>query len=339
MAHRDKKRRGIKHPVLLLALLALLAAASVLTILTLRTGTYLFAQKPVYSPEEIAAAEGKIQVNGEWYRKKRYIQTCLILGIDKTEGLVTDGNVNNQQNDFNALMVVNLEDRTYTVVYLNRDTMTNVPQLAADGTVIGGKREQLSLAHTYGTGGEDNCRNAARAVSKLLYGAPVDHYAAFYLDAIGTINDAVGGVTVKIEDDFSGVDSSLVRGSTVKLNASQAETFVRGRWGVSDQTNLNRMSRQRTYLTAWKEQAFARAGGDGQFFGDLTTRLEDSFATDLSLQKISDMSRYLQEFEEQEPRQPEGRSVKGRQFMEFYVDEEALMDLVLELFFEHTQAS
>lgn len=331
MAHRGNKQKIVKYPVLMLALLA---AAAVLAVLTIRSGTKILSRGTSYTPEEMAAAEGKIQVGGVWYRKKRYIKTCLVLGIDKAEDRVTDGSINNQQNDFNALMVVNLEDKTYTVVYLNRDTMTNVPQLAADGATIDGNYEQLSLAHTYGTGGQDSCRNAAQAVSNLLYGAPVDHYAAFYLDAIGTINDAVGGVTVKIEDDFSAVDKSLVMGQTVKLNAAQAETFVRGRWGVSDQTNLNRMSRQRTYLAAWKEQAFAKAGGDGQFFGELTTQLGDSCVTDLSLQQISDLSQYLQKFKELEHRQPEGRSVRGRQFMEFYVDDNALMDLVLELFFD-----
>lgn len=333
MAHRGKRREIVKHPVLLFALLA---AAAVLVILTIRSGSALRAQEKAYTLEEVAAAEGKIQVDGQWYRKKRYIQTCLILGIDKAEDRAVYGNVNNQQNDFNALMVVNLEDKTYQVIYLNRDTMTNVPQLAEDGTTIEGKREQLSLAHTYGSGGEDSCRNAAQAVSELLYGAPVDHYAAFYLDAIGAINDAVGGVTVKIEDDFSSVDPSLVMGQTVKLNAQQAETFVRGRWGVADQTNLNRMSRQQTYLKAWKELAFSKVGEDGNFFGDLVTRLGDNFVTDLSVQKISDMSKYLQEFEELEPCQPEGRSVKGKQYMEFYVDDEALMELVLELFFDKT---
>lgn len=330
MAHSRKKQK-IKHPVLLLVLLA---AAAVLAVLTIRLGTAILGKDPVYTLEELAAAEGKIQVNGQWYRKKRYLKTFLIMGIDKAENQTAEGLVNNQQNDFNALMLLNLEERTYRVVYLNRDTMTNVPQLAADGTPVEGKREQLSLAHTYGTGGEDSCRNAAQTVSKLLYGAPVDHYAAFYLDAIGTINDAVGGVTVKIKDDFSGADPSLVMGQMVRLNAAQAESFVRGRQGVSDQTNLNRMSRQRTYLTAWKELAFAKAAGDGQFFGNMIAQLGDNFVTDLSLQQVSDMSKYLQEFEELAPCQPEGRSVKGRQFMEFYVDDEALMDLVLELFFD-----
>lgn len=335
MAHGRKKRTNIKYPVLLLALLA---AAVVLVVLTVSSGKKLLEQEPAYTPEELAAAEGKIQVDGQWYRRKRYIKTCLVLGLDKADMQISDGSLNNQQNDFNALMVVNLEDKTYTVLHLNRDTMTQVQRIAEDGSSVDGVREQLALAHTYGTGGEDSCRNAAQTVSKLLYGAPVDHYAAFSLDSIGILNDAVGGVTVKIEDDFSTVDPSLVMGQTVRLNGAQAETFVRGRKGVADQTNLNRMSRQKTYLAAWRELAFAKAEGDGGFFGDLTAKLGDEFVTDLSVQKISDMSKYLQEFEELPPRQPEGRSVRGEEYMEFYVDDEALLELVLELFFDKMEA-
>lgn len=297
MAHSRKRRFG-KYPILLGALLAAALVMAVLVGLSVMQRT---ERGQEYTPEELAKAEGKIQVDGQWYRKKRYIKTFLILGIDKAENLTVEGNANNQQNDFNTLMVVNLEDRTYTAIYLNRDTMTEVQRLSLDGKPFKGIREQLALAHTYGTGGDDSCRNAADTVSKLLYGAPVDHYAAFYLDSIGTVNDAVGGVTVKIEDDFSGVDPSLVQGNTVQLNAKQAETFVRGRKNVADQTNLNRMSRQQAFLSAWKNQAFALAKGDGKFFADLAAKLGDDFQTDLSIQQISDMTKFLQEFKELPP--------------------------------------
>lgn len=330
MAHSRKRKFG-KHPILLGTLLAV---ALVMAGLAAFSYVQHLEKEQEYTPEELAKAEGKIQVDGQWYRKKRYIKTFLILGIDKAENLTVEGNVNNQQNDFNALMVVDMENRTYTAIYLNRDTMTEVQRLSLEGEPFKGVREQLALAHTYGTGGDDSCRNAADTVSKLLFGAPVDHYAAFYLDSIGVINDAVGGVTVKIDDDFSGVDPSLVQGQTVQLNAKQAELFVRGRKNVADQTNLNRMTRQQAYLSAWQDRAFALAEGDGQFFANLAASLGDNFRTDLSIQQISDLTKYLQEFKELPARQPEGEIVKGDKFLEFYVDDKALMDMVLELFFD-----
>ena len=142
--------------------------------------------------------------------------------------------------------------------------MTDVPVLGIGGRPAGSVYGQLALAHTFGTGLEDSCDNTVKAVSDLLLGAPIDHYMALNMDAIPIANDAVGGVTVKVTDDFSAIDPSLPMGE-VTLRGEQATTFIRTRKGLGDQLNLSRMQRQKVYMEGFLEALRAKRAGSDSF--------------------------------------------------------------------------
>lgn len=278
-----------------------------------------------------------VQADGKTYQRKKYLKNYLVMGIDKAESSQSMTNINGQQTDFNALVVVNVQTETYSILYLNRDTMTDVSVLALDGTPYTTRYQQLALAHTYGSGMEDSCENTVNTVSALLDGVTVDHYAAFYLNAIGVLNDAVGGVTVTIEDDFSENDPTLVMGETVTLNAEQAEHYVRSRMDVADGTNLNRMKRQMNYISTWAEQASSKMAQDAGFAAALTEQLGTSIVTDLSVQQISDLAQVFEEYALTGTYQLEGEAVLGEEYMEYYLDEDELQKTMLELFYEEIE--
>jgi LCP family protein required for cell wall assembly len=121
-----------------------------------------------------------------------------------------------------------------SILYLNRDTMVQMPVLGLGGKEAGSVRAQLALAHTYGNGLEESCENTRRTVSDFLNGISIDYYISMRMDAIAMLNDAVGGVTVLVEDDFSQVDSSIPKG-LVTLRGEQALNFVRSRKDLGDQ--------------------------------------------------------------------------------------------------------
>ena len=56
---------------------------------------------------------------------------------------------------------------------------------------------------------------------RFLPGLIIDYYVSMNMDAIGILNDAVGGVRVLVEDDFSEVDASIPMGIT-RLEGRQA---------------------------------------------------------------------------------------------------------------------
>ena len=208
---------------------------------------------PVSSSGEASSVEAGAPVdgreityyNGTAYARREDLETVLLLGVDKFEGETPEGYVNNQQADFLLLLVMDKQHETCTPIQLNRDTMTQIQILGVTGEPAGTFTGQLALAHTYGSGEEDSCENTVLAVENLLYGVGIDHYVSLTMDGVALLNDLVGGVTVEVLDDFSGIDDSLVQGETVTLKGQQALTYVRSRGGMEDSSNLHRMERQR----------------------------------------------------------------------------------------------
>lgn len=288
------------------------------------------------SAENVIIDEEKsITVNGKEYKQKEDIEAVLIMGVDEADVQQdSESYLNSNQADFLLLVVVDHSTQSYTSIALNRDTMTKVPVLGIDGFFIDWKEEQLALAHTYGSGLEDSCENTVWAVSELLFQVPIEHYAALSMPAIGVANDAVGGVTVTIEDDFGDTDPTLVQGETVKLNAEQAEHFVRSRKGVSDQTNLNRMSRQKTYMSAWRKLALEAMEKDSSFVFTLLTLVSEYMVSDMTINELSDFANVMSEYADNGVVETEGEAVKGETYMEYYVDDSALQELVLDLFYD-----
>ena len=159
---------------------------------------------------EAAVARSALYYNGEKYVRKERLMTLLILGIDEAERTFSGSYRNSGQADFLTLAVFDQNAKTCTLIQLNRDTIAEVPVLDTFGTMIGYQKQQLALAHTYGNGLEVSCVNTVDAVSRFLYGIKIDNYFALTMDAIPVVNDLVGGVVVTVEDDFTGVDDTLI---------------------------------------------------------------------------------------------------------------------------------
>lgn len=285
--------------------------------------------------EENDSAEiASLYYNGQAYSYNEKLSALLILGIDDPELTETDTLHNRSQADLLLLAVFDPDTKACTLIQLNRDTMCDVPALDVDGDYIGLMNEQLALAHTYGSGLEDSCENTVYAVSRLLYGIGIDNYFALTMDAIPILNDLVGGVTVTIEDDFSAVDPTLVKGETVTLTAENVENYVRSRMKMEeDPTNINRMKRQRTYMLGLVEALKKSVAQDAAFVIDAYSAIAGSLVTDCSIDELADYADRFSDYSLTEIVTPDGESAIGEKYMEFYVDERALQELVMEVFY------
>lgn len=297
---------------------------------------------PVSSSGEASSVEAGAPVdgreityyNGTAYARREDLETVLLLGVDKFEGETPEGYVNNQQADFLLLLVMDKENETCTPIQLNRDTMTEIQILGVTGEPAGTFTGQLALAHTYGSGEEDSCENTVLAVSNLLYGMEIDHYVSLTMDGVALLNDLVGGVTVEVLDDFSGIDDSLVQGETVTLQGQQALTYVRSRGGLEDSTNLHRMERQRQYLAGLQEQVKKAAQSDSNFSLDALLQVNEYMVSDCTVNQLSDLINSMVTYEIEDIRTTQGEAQVGEEYMEFTVDEDALQQLVLEVFYD-----
>ena len=286
------------------------------------------SQGPSSAVEAGAPVDGReiTYYNGTAYAKKEDLETVLLLGVDKFEGETPEGYLNNQQADFLLLLVIDKQHETCTPIQLNRDTMTEIQILGVTGEPAGTFTGQLALAHTYGSGEEDSCENTVLAVENLLYGVGIDHYVSLTMDGVALLNDLVGGVTVEVLDDFSGIDDSLVQGETVTLKGQQALTYVRSRGGMEDSSNLQQQLKQASQQ-------------DSGFTLDALLQLNEYMVSDCTVNQLSDLGDSLATYQVSDILTTPGDAQEGEEFMEFTVDEAALQQLVMDVFYEPVEES
>lgn len=290
--------------------------------------------------EEMMGTDGAQNVfyNGAWYQPAKDVESYLLMGIDRS-GEVTEGNAvdGGGQADMLMVLVVNHQEKAYYVLQINRDTMTDVTVLGIQGDEIGTEKMQIAAAHSFGKGLEDSCKNTVKAVSNFLYGVSIDGYAAIQMDAIPLINDWAGGVTVTIQDDFSQVDPSLVKGETVTLSGEQAYTFVRGRYYVGDSTNISRMARQVEYFNGLAAQVRNRMEQDMAAVAELYQSLTPYMVTDMGSGTVTKLAQECKGYTNGGVVSLEGESKVGEKFMEFYAKEDSVKQAVFRLFYTQVQ--
>ena len=286
-----------------------------------------------------------VYFDGVAYKRKNIV-TYLLIGVDETGEVHDSGSYNNtQQADFLALLVVNKTDRTYSILHINRDTMTYVDDLAIGGMKAGTLYEQIALSHTEGDGLEMSCQNTVRAVSRLLgrgkdYNGKqkdfeIDYYVSLTMDAVAKVNDYLGGVTITLneDEDLSEINEKWIPGATVTLTGEDALSFVRARMSVQDGTNISRMSRQRHYI----EELIKQRQGTTysySFASDLYSEIKDYVVTNCSITNFDDILSYISAYEYTETLTPAGEAKVGEKFMEFYVDEGKLDEMMRDNFYE-----
>lgn len=279
----------------------------------------------------------KLYYDGKAYRLKSNLESILLIGLDKDSSYEAFAEyLNKEQNDFLLLVVLDKQENTCTALPLNRDTMTRVWQLDVNGEPSTSRIEQLCLAHTYGSGGDESCENTVRAVENLLFGQTVDHYAALSMDAVPLLADLVGGVPVTIDTDMTAVDPRLIEGETVTLEGELALSYVRARQIVSDGTNQSRMARQEQFLrAAWEAWMEKTASGDAVELGtDALVSLGERLRSDCTVQKLSRLLERAEQCELTVLPAPAGEAkISEENIAEFYVDDDALEQTVLELFY------
>lgn len=319
----------MKKPVILISLL-------ILVFIVLYSGLR-FLESTVLVPEqqqETTAVSKTITRNGVRYFPRQDITTFLILGIDEFGPVKDSGSYNNSgEADVVLLAIFDESAKTYSVLALNRDTMMDVPVLGLGGKFAGNHFEQLALSHTYGSGLQDSCENTKKTVSDFLNGISIDYYLSMNMDAIGLLNDAVGGVTVQVTDDFSLVDPSIQLGE-MTLRGEQALHFVRLRKDVGIQLNVARMERQRVYMNGFVQALQGKLAENDSFVFDVYEDLSAYFVTDCTVNTLSSLLSRFSDYTLQEIVSPEGENVLTERYYEFYADEALLDDLIVRLFYK-----
>ncbi len=320
---RIRKRLAFVAIILVLALVMVFSGLQILE----STVFYEDATEPVYHTKTITS-------EGVSYFPRQDITTVLVMGIDEEGPVVSSGSHRNYgEVDMIALIILDHTTEEYRVVSINRDTMLDMPMLGLGGKRAGNFYGQLALSHTYGSGLEDSAENTLTAVSDLLYGLQMDYYVTLNMDAIGMLNDAVGGVTVEVTEDFSQVDPTITKG-TVTLNRSQAIHYVRSRKDVGAQLNVTRMERQEGYIRGLMEALLEKVNSSSRFALDLYEDMAEYTVTNCSPKVLTSILNTCAQYELGGMSTLPGENVRGERYYEFYPDKEKIFTMVLDLCYE-----
>lgn len=325
----------------------ILAAAGLLTVLALFLAGALvrflweegsFPASGNGEPSSVSEDTGALVLyEGTWYAPRSDVETVLVLGLDRSEreGVGMTGSY--AQSDLMLLLEIDRTSETCRVIHLNRDTMATIQDFDQYGRPAGTYTAQLTLAYAHAQAYTGNattaCMSAVKAVSELLYGVEIHHYVTLTMDGLMELNDLAGGVEVAIQDDFSAVDPALVQGERVTLMGRHALNFVRARWYVGENTNLERMERQREYLLGLWEKLSALSADDEEFILSSLKRVNEYMDSDCTVQQLESFAQNIRAFSVEEILTLEGEVVQGETAMKFFPDEDALKKLVIEEFY------
>ncbi|MBE6682870.1 MAG: hypothetical protein E7595_01820 [Ruminococcaceae bacterium] len=324
---REDKKRYLRYAAVVL--LVVFCVSAVLL------GLSIWENRHSAFTEDNSAPSEVLEYEGEDYVLRDDIEAFLVMGLDKYDVVVDNTAFNNdRQADFLLLLVFNNTEKTCTGIHINRDTMAEMNVLGVAGEKIRTEFGQITLAHTYGNGKEVSCRNTVDAVSGVLLNVPIKHYASITMDAVPAYNDLVGGVTLTVLDDFTGVDDTLVQGEVVTLMGEHAVNYVRGRHGVADSTNMNRMKRQRQYLTELYKKTESCLAAEEGFEVKAVASVKDYIVSDCTVKQLETLLNRFAEYDFKEIIELEGDSQVSNGHLEFYPHDDSVKKAVVSLFYE-----
>lgn len=298
------------------------------------------AQVVLTEEEEGKWQDGWVKYNDTIYAYNEDIMTFLFMGIDKNSDVkeVAEG-TNGGQADALFLAVMNPHDKTIKVVGINRNTMTDIEVYNEEGAYVTTTKAQIAVQHGFGNGVEKSCEYQQKAVANLFYNLPIHGYAAINMSAIPTINDAVGGVDVTVLEDLTRKDSTLVKGADVHLMGESAFWYVKYRDTNEFASSDNRLARQKQYLNAFIGATKRATKEDISVAADLYQAILPQMVTNVTLDEVAYLAPILvdYQFDKDSFYMMEGETVMGEEFEEFYVDEDALYEMIIEVFYEEVE--
>lgn len=290
--------------------------------------------------ESYELQEGQIRYNGKTYQYKDNLMNILCLGIDSRDGIAkekTPGKAG--QADCVILAVLDDEAKTIQLINISRDSMVPVHVYATDGSFVEDRTEQLALQYAYGNGRDWSCQLMEQTVSELFYGLPIHGYCALSMNSIASLNDAVGGVTVTVPEELAELKPKLfTAGETVTLKGNKAVEFVRARAVNSPDvaSNNKRIARQKMYAVAFVNQLKQGMKDDITLPVKLYQTAEKQMVTSISLdQAVYLCTEYMNcSFDTENIYTIDGEVTMGEKYAEFNVDDDALYQLILDVFYE-----
>ena len=213
--------------------------------------------------------------------------------------------------------------------------MTNIQVCDSNGTSMGDMEAQICVQHGFGDGQKLSCTRTVKAVSDMFYNLPISGYIAFNLGAINSINSVVGGVQVQVLEDMKVGDGDfLKKGEIVTLTDEQAYMYLRGRDLNEFGSATGRLRRQEQYINNYIMTVKNSSGVNRAKVENIYNALEDYMVTSVDFTElVTNLIEY--DYTENDMYTVPGTTKNGKQFEEYYIEEEEFVNMILEVFYRN----
>lgn len=279
-----------------------------------------------------------IKYKNHTYGFNEDVITCVLLGVDKDNLIDKNESGTAGQCDAIYIAAINTETGKVSIIGVSRDTIIDVNTYDSGGSFIDTTPMQICLSYGYGDGKHKSCENTLTSLERLFYGMPFETYFSMDFDALKTLNDQIGGVTLTptISLEAVGECRAFTAGQQMTLSGAEALRYIRNRDMDELGSNSDRMSRQKQYMTAYLAQVLPAVKKDLSVITDLYSCVSENSTTNLSPSKITYLASValsgVSSDGDVEFLNIPGEVRKGK-YAEFYADEDALMQLMLDVFY------
>lgn len=267
-----------------------------------------------------ARQDNTIEVNGVTYRPDSNVRAYLFLGVDDA-GLDYEAYGRGGRTDTLLLFVKKGDE--LRILEISRDTMTEVDTYDAAGDYLSSGVMQINMQYSFGDSPRRSAWLTKRTVSELLGGVTITGSIALDMSGIAPVVDALGGITVQMEQDCSYIDPAYTEGTSVTMDGQAAEHFIRWRDSSSVGSNDARMGRHSWFVRQMLTQANSAS------LNILLQAAEPYLNTDMTAEELQ----FLLDCTLEETIRVPGETRAGDLHEEFYVDTDALQELLLRLFY------
>ncbi len=190
--------------------------------------------------------------------------SVLMLGVDERKG-------DKGRSDTMIVLTVNPDNNSVKMLSIPRDTRTEII----------GRGKQDKINHAYAFGGVE----MTMATVENFLDIPVDYYIQINMEGFEDIVDAVGGVTVNNDLDFS-LDGAHFPVGELHLNGDRALKFSRMRY-EDPRGDFGRQIRQKEVIKAVIDSGGSMASLTK--YNEIFTALGDNIKTNLTFDEMMDI--------------------------------------------------
>ncbi|CAH2714161.1 Polyisoprenyl-teichoic acid--peptidoglycan teichoic acid transferase TagU [Neobacillus rhizosphaerae] len=196
--------------------------------------------------------------------------SVLMLGVDEREG-------DKGRSDTIIVLTVNPNNNSVKMLSIPRDTRTEII----------GKGKEDKINHSYAFGGVPMSMDTVENFLDI----PIDYYLQINMEGFKDIVDAVGGVKVQNDLDFTENDFHFTKGE-IALNGEQALSFARMRYN-DPRGDFGRQLRQRQIIQAVINEGMSLSSLTN--FSHIFTALGKNIKTNLTFDQIMDIQKNYRE--------------------------------------------